>query len=396
MSLEIKNLQCQIEGHNYSPIIGLCIEENCNAKNKFTCSECIFEEHSKHKIIRVKEVDSILTKKLEFFNELKNDKDKIMGDYSNLEESMKNCIEQLKSNTIKLINEKINLFFDDLKNKFTSLIVDKNKNDDFDKLEEFISSNAAPASQIEIEKLSKICYDLYKKGINIDLNINNKLINKKIIEEMKNDFSSKKYDERIKNIVENDFKSLDEYLKQKFLNLQNNILTEYNNNEFEWSEKTYSNYQFYYILDEERIKAEKNQAQGKMTIIRSKQKLENGYKYIIESKIGYSKGGDYDIGIGTEEIGVYCWLRKPSSSCICNLGILNNGYFIKKGCIFKDGDIIKLEANFLQENKVLNIYVNNQIMSKMNIDLKDDIYFMFATRNIGNSIEVINYKKENI
>lgn len=139
-SLELKSFQCQIEGHNNSPIIGLCINENCKEKSKFACSECVFEEHSEHKIIRAKEIDNILSKNIELLKEVRKQKDDIMKDYSKLEENMKKEINELKEKATKIICEKINIFFDDLKNQCLFIIIGKNKGEDLIKIKDFINS----------------------------------------------------------------------------------------------------------------------------------------------------------------------------------------------------------------------------------------------------------------
>ncbi len=45
-------------------IIGFCIDKTCNIENKFLCSECVFENHSCHKLIKSKEIEDIVNKNL--------------------------------------------------------------------------------------------------------------------------------------------------------------------------------------------------------------------------------------------------------------------------------------------------------------------------------------------
>lgn len=219
MSLEIKNLQCQLEGHNNSQVIDLCLQENCNASNKFTCVECIFNEHSQHKIIKANEVGDILSKNFDSLRKIKKEKDEIMNEYIKSENNIKKEIDILKENTIKFISEKINSFFENLKIKCADLILRKEKMEEFLKMEDFINSNAAPTSKLETENLSKLCYDLYKKGSNKNIINDWKVLgNKMSFNELKNYLNSKKYEDNLKNYSENQFNDLKEYIRQNFFN----------------------------------------------------------------------------------------------------------------------------------------------------------------------------------
>jgi hypothetical protein len=45
-------------------IIGFCVEEKCNNKNKFACQECFFDYHSGHKLIKIEKLSDIIQNKL--------------------------------------------------------------------------------------------------------------------------------------------------------------------------------------------------------------------------------------------------------------------------------------------------------------------------------------------
>ena len=60
ISLELNNLNCQLQNHSSAQIIGFCIDKNCNEKNKFACSECIFDVHSQHRLIKTKDLSNII------------------------------------------------------------------------------------------------------------------------------------------------------------------------------------------------------------------------------------------------------------------------------------------------------------------------------------------------
>ena len=61
---ELNNLTCQIKEHSNLKIIGFCIDQNCNANNKFACQECFFDIHSGHKLMKITKLNSIIQNKL--------------------------------------------------------------------------------------------------------------------------------------------------------------------------------------------------------------------------------------------------------------------------------------------------------------------------------------------
>lgn len=219
-------------------------------------------------------------------------------------------------------------------------------------------------------------------------------MNKEMIDKLKNYLSTKKLEEKIKNYSESQLKSLQEFLNQKFFNSTNDLLSEFSidkYNKFEWDTKTYSSYGFYYALDNNRMKATKSSETGTMTVVQSKEKIEKDYKYLIKFKCGWRKG-NYDIGVGGKKSGESCWIRR-SGYCVSDDGIKNKGSTIQSGGFFKEGDIITLEVNALQNNREFSIYINEKKISTMNIDLSEELYFMAAMREVNNYIEVIEYKK---
>ena len=113
------------------------------------------------------------------------------------------------------------------------------------------------------------------------------------------------------------------------------ILTFEDENNSEWSTKTYSSYGFYYKLEDNNSMATKIAEDGIITICRGKMPLKKNNKYKLEYSINYL-GGKLDLGFGDEEVGNSCALRKQKSYCISSNGIYENG---KK--VLSNNNIIK-------------------------------------------------------
>ena len=82
-----------------------------------------------------------------------------------------------------------------------------------------------------------------------------------------------------------------------------------------------------------------------MTVLRAKEILEENYIYKIQFQVGYTSGGDFDIGIGKDRVGESCWLRTKESLCISNTGVIILDLNMDNSLTINDKDIINLEIN---------------------------------------------------
>ena len=190
------------------------------------------------------------------------------------------------------------------------------------------------------------------------------------------------------NLIKEEMVSASKYINEKFLNIPDNYFS--NKPKFEWCEVTYSGYDFFYELTNNKTKGTKILSNGTMTVLRAKEKLENNFIYKIKFKIGLKNGGDYDLGIGTEKCGESCWLRNKESICISNVGILNLDMNMDNSFKLKDNDIIDLEISTKEKQKYFKCLVNDNLVCLLDFDL-NDVYIMAAMRKNSNYIELLKY-----
>lgn len=380
--LELNCLTCK--NHN-SPIIGFCIADNCNENNKFLCSECIFDVHNGHKIIRIKELNNIIQTNQPFYEECLEvyDKDKT---------NKKDKIEQFKKDIINKIEKKVTIFLEELDKEYIDLSNQSFENyENLKNYNEYFIENATLDKNIDLNKLTKICQSIYersnktKKSIitNDDDNDNkNKGSNNPILEQFNKGFD---YFMEKQNI------SITNYINENFLKMPKNGITFKKKCEFEWGTQVYLNYGFFYELSNNNTKGMKIKSDGIMTILRAKEKLNNDYKYYIKFKIGLKNGGDFDVGIGTNESGGECWLRSGKALCISNEGAYNIGKNVNNSITLNDNDIIDLEICTKNEKQTFKGSINNVQICSLNFNINNDIYIMAAIRNVSNHIEVLEY-----
>ena len=402
MELSLNSLNCQIQTHSNAEIIGFCIDENCKESNKFACSECIFDIHSMHKLVKIKELNNLIQDKYKDYKKSLEKNRKIIEEYKANELAQIEKVEQLKNNIIKEIENKANKFIDEIKNKYKDLI--NSVDNDFSYLkeyEEFFVGNAAPIQKPDHSKLSEICRNIYKnpkiKKISNETPQNESTaLQKPIIygDEKKenNNFKLETFNKKFELFMEKEKNSTIQYLNDDFLKIPQNFFNTYE--DFEWCEQTYSGYEFFYELNNNKTKATKTLSNGTMTILRAKNMMKDNHKYKIKFKIGYKNGGDFDIGIGTDKSGDSCWLRTKESICISNTGVIVMDLNMDNSITIKDNDIISLEIG-TQEKKYFWGYINDKLICNLVFDI-NNIYIMAAIRNNYNFIEVIQYEESSL
>ena len=404
MEFSLNSLNCQIISHTASPIIGFCIDENCTESNKFACSECIFDIHPQHKMAKIKDVNNIIqTKYKDYKKSLEKDK-KIIEEFNNSELAQIEKVEQLKKDIIKEIENKAKKCIEKIKIKYKDLVNSKAK--DFTNLkeyEEFFIGNAAPIQKPDHSKLSEICYNIYKgakkaKNIETPSSESTALERPKLFEsEKKNnnnnhDFNLEIFSKKFDTFIEKENALMVQYINDKFLKNPENLFNNNTSQNFEWCEQTYSGYDFFYELTNNKTKGTKILSNGTMTILRAKKMMEDNYKYKIKFKIGYISGGDFDIGIGTDKVGDSCWLRTKESVCISNTGVIHMDINMDNSITIKDNDIISLEIGTEIGKKYFCGYINDKLICNLDFDI-NNTYIMAAIRNNNNSIEVIQYEE---
>lgn len=403
-SLEL-NLNCQIENHSSAQIFGFCIDENCKEKNKFACSECIFDIHSQHKLVKIKELNKFIQSKYKDYKESVEKEKETLDIYKKSELNNIEKIKQLKTEIINELEKKINSFIEDLTNKYKNLIGNNGNNyANLKEYEDFFIGNAAPIQRLDLVKLSEICGNIYKDNYKKDTKeVENKKntplgfskpgpdIKKDIPEKkkLKKKINLEELNKEFENYIKEELSTMNNYIEENFLKFPGYIFDS-SSTHFEWCEKTYSGYDFFYDLENNKMKGTKISSNGTMTILRAKELLEENYIYNIKFKIGLTNGGDFDVGIGTEKVGDSCWLRTKESLCLSNIGVMNLDINMDNSIRLRDNDIVDLEINTEEKKKYFKASINNKLVCFIDYDL-NNVYIMAAMRNIGNSIEVLKY-----
>ena len=374
---ELSNLVCQIKEHSNAKIIGFCIQENCLSKNKFACQECFFDVHSGHKMVKAEALFNIIQNKLKEYKHSLEEEKKSGLIYSKYENNLISNLDKIKENIISEINIKINQYEEFIKKKFASVNNNKKININIKKYDEFFNGNAAPIQKPDLIELSKICTNIYKEkntSTSKETSIQIERRNSKIYEEI-----NKSVDEFIKN----QHNAILAYIKQNFL------IPKYN---FEWCQKTYGGYDFFYTLSKNNTKAIKYTSQGTMTVLRAKEPLLDNFLYKLRFKIGLKNPGDYDIGIGTNKTGDSCWLRTKESICLSNTGVMNMDINMDNSIKLKDNDVINLEINTKVGSKYFKGFINNVLVCLIDYDFDaKEVFVMAAMRNVGSFIELEEY-----
>jgi hypothetical protein len=403
VSLELNNLNCQRENHGNSDIIGFCIDEKCNEINKFACSECFFDIHSQHKVVKIKELNRFIQGQYrEYKKTLEEDKEKF-DIYKKNELMNKEKIQQLKKDMIEQIEKKFDIFLENLSKKYLNLNGRNLQNfQNLKEYEEFFVGNAAPIQKIDLNKLSEICTNIYKdtkdcptatSSSSSSLSSSKMGSSSEYLKPLRTkDGNEEKKLLKINKTMDEINKEIDDYISYQKLRFDNYLNSQFlkKQSPFEWCRKTYGSHNFYYQLTKNNWKGIKASANGTMTVLRAKEKLLDNYKYKIKFLIGLTNYGDFDLGIGTDKTGDSCWLRTRESICISNIGILNLDINYDNSKCLKDKSIVEFEINTFEKKKTFKIKFNDELVFDLDYQLKD-VYIMAAIRNTENYIEVLEY-----
>ena len=376
--IELGSQKCQIEKHNQNLIIGFCIDQNCKNRNKLLCSECIFDEHLKHDMIRIREINKEILKNIEKENQNISLIKEFNEEIKKLEEIYHLKIEELKKNIILIIEQKINLFITNnlkvlrqtSKMKLDKNLININENYPINSLDK----------QIEISNLINIIKADEK---NIKEKFDKSYI-QKLIEANKENFIKKKenIEKIIGTIITNNLH------ENNNINLFIEINNPWTNDVFKYSNK------FLYTLKDNNNLIEKTDENGYIHIVRSQNELKEGKIYKIEFHINYTKGNDLDVGFGNINLcQTQGWIRCEEGICICNKGLFINGVHSIMNNNFIENNIkIIFILNFKEEKKSFEVYKNEEKIGKFSFDLKN-VYALVAIRNIGNSVKIKTFEE---
>lgn len=370
--ISLTKMKCGETNHESNELVGFCLDPNCKANSRFLCLDCIFNNHAKHQIMKLKELQDKINEKImssdfmansaKYKNKLKDTDDKILSE-----------IEIIKTNILEIINNKSNIFIAEIKDKVFSSYKELSTN-----------FNLEILKNKEVKDLSTTEYNSLINFIEFNFIKN---------EENESNAQEKDIIEELNKIEENVTTFMNEVNKQ-IVSVINSKLTFNaqlllpNAIKFEWCEKVYTIYSFYYSLSDNNMTALKSQNSGTITIVRSKDKAKLGENYYIEYLVDCKKGGDFELGIGSDAVGSACWLRTPGAYGLNKVGFYENGKAIRKDFKIEDGDLIAFKL-FLKDAEARKgvCLKNGKMIHEFAIDI-DDIYFLAAIRTVGNFVTV--------
>lgn len=369
----LHELVCKIEGHSLQKIIGFCIDSNCKENNKLVCLECIFSVHSQHKLIKINELENQINQLKEDYDNNKVDKEiSYIVDKTTI--SIDDNLKKLESIFIENLTTKMKDYAFSLKNHLKSL--SENNRDQY--IEELIHNNNYYYNSNE--ELSKYLLKIYNY-ISVKKNNNQKNDQKdhktEIIE------SLSQFESHFSEYMKTQTELVSDFINKQFLTISKKSLFDLNVN-FEWSNKTYGTYGFFYNLSEDKLTATKKNPDGTITILRAKDPLALGKNYRIEYLVQSEKCGDFDIGFGKDTIGNTCWLRTGGSYALTNMGVYIEGKVANKARI-NDKDKVAMEIKLAKAPYEGTFYINGKKIIDFNITI-DEIYPMCAIRKTNNSI----------
>jgi len=399
MEHSLDNLVCPRDNHFSNKIFAYCIDPDCNEKNKFVCNECVFDIHSRHKLVRIKELNFIVQNKYSRYEKYVEEAKETLKKFKRNQQMQFRKLEGLKEDIIKNLDEKIYRFKEELENKYQMINSENDKKyDNIKEFEKYFTSVNADATQtFDLTKLTEICNNIYqeKEEEKIENSSNFKESGlPSTPEKEKNKIDNKnKYilgviNKNLDSFFDIQYELMTKFINDIFLKMSEDIFKDF---KFEWCNKTFSNYGFLYEITDDNTKGTKTKLNGTMTILRAKEQIKRNFKYLIKFKIGLKSGSDFNIGIGTDNGAKLDWLKTAESICLSDQGIFNLGKCIDTSNKIKNNDIVEIEINNIDGNKYFKGFINNKLVCKIDYNL-ENIYIMAAIRNVGNFIEVLNYE----
>jgi len=374
--INICETQCTIENHERSNLIGVCIDKLCKSSNKFVCSECIFDIHEQHKLIKLKIIEEKINESHKR-NLMENQETLIELRMREITQMLDVEVEKLTTNMLEIINSKKEKLMVNIQDN----INEKRKKD----LESF---DFSILTKKNLSELSPEESNLFINYVNVNFanknhSSNTTICDKTLLENLnETDFNIKQHLAEMK-------KKLADYINE--LLFVNAVVLPSISIKFEWSTKIYGSYQFYYSILNNNLTAKKDLQEGTITVVRSKEQMNPGNNYLLEFLVEFKKQGDYDIGIGCDSVGNSCWLRAKGCVSITNMGVYNDGKLVDQLFKVADGDYITFEVNLRnKDNKFVKITRNKTISKEFKFNFTD-IYVLAAIRNADNAVTITKY-----
>ena len=157
-------------------------------------------------------------------------------------------------------------------------------------------------------------------------------------------------------------------------------------NNFKWSTKTYSSYDFYYRLEEDNAKATKISNEGTITICRTTEPLEVGNKYKLDYFINYTNR-EFHVGFGDERGGDKYWLRNTYGYCITSEGL-----YLENKNVNSSINVLKCKkVTFIVDLKNYNsqLFLDDKKVYDFNIKSDYVYYPMIAISELNNSVKLL-------
>ena len=368
----LTKMKCAEQGHENSDLLGFCTEKDCKANNRFLCLDCIFTFHAKHSILKLKDLQEKINEKMLTSNfRLKNQK--FMSKFKETEDRIYSEIEVIRTNILEIINNKASNFVSEINDRIFSSYKELSSNFN---LETFKNKDIKDLNQGEYNSLINFINLNFIKSEEVESNTEKR----DLIEELTK--------------IEKNISTFMCEINNQICTILNNKLT-FNTQlflpnaiKFEWCEKVYTTYSFYYTLSDNNMTAMKNSNSGTVTILRSKEKAKLGGNYYIEYVVDCKKGGDYEVGIGSDAVGSACWIRTPGAYGLNNVGFYENGKVVRKDYKVEDGDVIGFQVLLRDTNCRRGIcFKNGKQIHEFSIEI-EDVYFLAAIRTVGNSVSV--------
>lgn len=447
-------ISCKIEGHNSEEIIAFCIDPFCRNKNKFVCYECLFNEHSKHNIKKIKPIFKNL-EDLIIKDNLLDSKNQQEEEFDKIKILINSESEKLENHINNLIKESFDSIYKNIKEKISKI---EKQNISYNDWLAFINNDN---DKLTIETKEKVSTYI-NENIESDMIGNGKIYNNYSIKEKYLDafniFSKnfKRYCEFLKETFTENLKknkihidiNKDEYKEEDEINNNNknkNLLMQHpkiietyiiENNEsesdgsfisninsvnspnkpsglvelknfldenfyFQWIEKTYSNLPFVYAFQKNKTSLLKINEDTNLYLCRSANKFSYEEHIRIEFFCNFTKGGKMEIGIGKDESGNQNTLKCNDNICITTDGIYKGSKLINHSYI-ENNDLITFDIfvknsglsnipNLIDSNYLLRITKNN--IQSIELDINKEDYYLFGGFNkFGNSIQVKEFK----
>ena len=393
---------------------GLCKEKGhmlklqffCKTHNQLCCGACIakIQEdnigiHKDCTICTLKEIKeekkNNIDNNINYLKELSKELNKSIDELKNIFEKINKSKEELKTQIQNIftkirneLNKREDKLLSDVDKKYDNLFCDENIVKNSEKLPEKIENLLKKAENANKE------YDDNKIDvfINICINVENSIKNIKEIND--SIIKSRNYKNiKIKFNPDND-EILNKFLEKikkfgevgdNFIEIDNPWTTErfINNNNF-----------FYYTLKENNYLAEKTENNGYIHIIKSKLQLQKDKIYKIEFLSNY-RNDDFNIGFGDFSSTNKCSALYVSQNCVCltNNGLLINKININQNIKIENGK--KYEFIIDIKNRKFNLYSNGENLGEYEFNFQDNIFVQASIRNVGNSIKIKTYVKDN-